>query len=112
MVGGWAIPAATDIAFAIGVLAMLGRQAPASIKLLLVTIAIVDDIGAVLIIALFYTRDLNVSRSARRCRDGRHGGARQLGVRSLWPFLIGFAVLWLLVWPAAFMPPSPACSPR
>ena len=52
---GWAIPAATDIAFAIAVLAVLGRHAPASVKVLLVTIAIVDDIGAVLIIALAYS---------------------------------------------------------
>ena len=59
LVRGWAIPAATDIAFAIGVLAILGRHAPPSIKLLLVTIAIVDDIGAVIIIALAYTADLD-----------------------------------------------------
>ena len=53
LVHGWAIPAATDIAFAIGVLAILGRHAPPSIQVLLVTIAIVDDLGAVLVIALF-----------------------------------------------------------
>jgi len=95
---GWAIPAATDIAFAIGVLAVLGRHAPASIKLLLVTIAIVDDIGAVLIIALFYTQDLNVT--ALGAALGLAAAMTALGgfgVRSLWPFLIGFALLWLLV---------------
>lgn len=95
---GWAIPAATDIAFAIGVLAILGRHAPPSIKLLLVTIAIVDDIGAVLIIALFYTQGLDVMALAGALvLAGVMTGLGRLGVRSLWPFLSGFVLLWLLV---------------
>ena len=93
---GWAIPAATDIAFAVGVLAILGRHAPASIKLLLVTIAIVDDIGAVLIIALFYTADLNViALAAALGIAGMMAAMGQFGVRRLWPYMIGFAILWL-----------------
>ncbi|WP_051503985.1 Na+/H+ antiporter NhaA [Sphingomonas jaspsi] len=98
LVNGWAIPAATDIAFAIGVLAILGRHAPPSIKLLLVTIAIVDDIGAVAIIALFYTAALDVWMLA-----GALGvilamaAMTQFGVRRLWPYLLGFAVAWYLM---------------
>ena len=95
---GWAIPAATDIAFAVGVLAILGRHAPASIKLLLVTIAIVDDIGAVLIIALFYTQSLNIwALAGALALAGGMAALGQFGVRRLWPFILGFAMLWLLM---------------
>ena len=95
---GWAIPAATDIAFAIGVMALLGRRAPASLKLFLTTVAIVDDMGAVAIIALAYTQQIDVAALA-----GAAGVLAlmlllgRLRVDRLSVYLLLGAVLWLLV---------------
>jgi Na+:H+ antiporter, NhaA family len=95
---GWAIPAATDIAFAIGVLALLGPRAPTALKLFLVTVAIVDDMGAVAIIALFYTAQLTIpALLAAALILAAMVVMNRMGVRHLLPYLIGFALLWYAV---------------
>ena len=92
---GWAIPSATDIAFAVGVLALLGSRASPSLKLLLVTIAIIDDVGAVIIIALAYTAHLDATAIALAVViAGTMAGMTLFGVRRLWPFMLGFLALW------------------
>lgn len=98
LTNGWAIPAATDIAFALGVLALLGPRAPTSLKLLLTTIAIVDDIGAVAIIAFFYTADLNVmALAAAGAIWGLMFALNRTGVKSLTVFMLLFVLLWYTV---------------
>ena len=93
---GWAIPSATDIAFAIGILALLGKGANPSLKLVLVAIAIIDDIGAVIIIALVYTANLDaVAIGAVAAIVGLMAMMNLLGVRRLLPYIVAFAALWV-----------------
>ena len=92
---GWAIPAATDIAFALAVLSLLGRRAPASLKLFLATVAIADDLGAVAIIALAYTQGLNgMALAAAAATFAVLLGLNRLGVTRLSVYLLGAALLW------------------
>ena len=95
LANGWAIPAATDIAFAIGVLALLGSRAPASLKLFLTTVAIVDDLGAVAIIAIAYTSDINtVALGVTAAIWFVMYAMGKSGVARLWPYLILAGLLW------------------
>ena len=95
---GWAIPTATDIAFALGILALLGSRVPLGMKLLLSTIAVVDDLVAILIIAIFYTHDLAAHQLAWA---GAGIGLMLLlnwrGVTRLWPYLLLGALVWYFV---------------
>jgi Na+:H+ antiporter, NhaA family len=95
---GWAIPAATDIAFALGALALVGSRLPLSLKVFLLTLATLDDLGAILIIALFYTADLSwmslmLAAAALVCLIGLN----RFGVSRAAPYLLIGIAMWLFV---------------
>ena len=95
---GWAIPAATDIAFALGLLALVGRRAPTSLKVFLLTLAILDDLGAIVIIALFYTADLQVMYLGLALLPlAGMAWLNYRGSHRMAPILLLGVILWVLV---------------
>ena len=92
---GWAIPAATDIAFAIGILTLVGSRVPVSLKILLTAIAIIDDLLAILVIALFYSGGIALLPLAGAAVGLLLlAGLNRGGVRALWPYLLVGAGIW------------------
>ena len=96
---GVGIPMATDIAFALGVLALLGKRVPASLKVLLTAIAVIDDLGAIIVIAVFYTATLKIMYllGAIAVFGMLMALNRFFKILSLWPYLIGGVVMWSLM---------------
>jgi Na+:H+ antiporter, NhaA family len=102
---GWAIPSATDIAFALGVVGLLGRSVPAPLKALLLAIAVIDDLGAILIIALFYSGGI----AAGPVIAAAAGlvvlkALNQARVMALWPYLAVGLVLWVAIYNSGINP--------
>jgi NhaA family Na+:H+ antiporter len=94
-VGGWGIPMATDIAFAVGILALLGKRVPPPLRILLLALAVIDDLGAIIVIAFFYSSGVGLAGLAVAA-----GGValiflmQKLGVRAPWAYIVPGVVIW------------------
>lgn len=92
---GWGVPMATDIAFAVGVLALLGKRVPPSLRLILLTLAVVDDLGAIVVIALFYSGGISFAGLAIAAAGmGAILALQKLGARSVALYLVPAAIIW------------------
>ncbi|HWO12800.1 MAG TPA: Na+/H+ antiporter NhaA [Polyangiaceae bacterium] len=102
---GWGIPMATDIAFAVGALVLLGKRVPPGLRILLLALAVIDDVGAILVIALFYSADVQLMGFSIVAL-GVVGiwAMRLLGVRSPWAYVPPSAVLWAGTYRAGIHP--------
>ncbi len=95
---GWAIPTATDIAFALGILALLGTRAPVALKVFLLAIAIIDDLGAIIIIAVFYTADLSTNAlTAALVGLAIAVGLNRMNVNRIGPYAVVGVLTWVMV---------------
>jgi NhaA family Na+:H+ antiporter len=95
---GWAIPTATDIAFALGILSLLGNRVPVSLKIFLTAVAIADDLGAIVIIALFYTADLSIQMLLSAVAAiGVLVALNLLRITRIAPYAIVGVILWVFV---------------
>jgi NhaA family Na+:H+ antiporter len=102
---GWAVPTATDIAFAVGILTLLGKRVPAQLRILLLAIAIIDDIAAILIIAFFYSSGVKIAGLLIAALGvGLVRLYNYHGIRTAWPYVVPGAVVWIGVLMAGVHP--------
>jgi NhaA family Na+:H+ antiporter len=102
---GWGVPMATDIAFAVGVLTLLGSRVPASLRILLLALAIIDDIGAIVVIALFYSQGVSlVGLGIAVLGVLLLLVAQQVGTRPGWAYVLPLAVIWVGLYRAGVHP--------